>query len=56
MAVRSQPGLKAVDQRVGTAGKAKKGALTACRRKLLTMLNAMVKHHKPWHVQEGPSA
>ena len=30
--------------------------LTACIRKLLTIVNAMVKHHKPWHVQEGPSA
>ena len=30
------------------AGKAKKVALTACMRKLLTMLNAMVKHRTPW--------
>jgi hypothetical protein len=27
-------------------------ALTACMRKLLTMLNAMLKHRTPWHVQE----
>jgi transposase len=38
------------------AGKAKKVALTACMRKLLTILNAMAKHQKPWHVQEVPSA
>jgi hypothetical protein len=25
-------------------------------RKLLTILNAMVKHQKPWHVEEVPSA
>jgi hypothetical protein len=25
-------------------------------RKLLTILNAMVKHHKPWHMLEVPSA
>jgi hypothetical protein len=25
-------------------------------RKLLTILNAMVKHQKPWHVQEEPIA
>jgi len=33
-----------------------KVALTACMRKLLTILNAMVKHHTPWHVQEVPNA
>ena len=38
------------------AGKVKKVALSACMRKLLPILNAMVKHHKPWHVQEVPSA
>jgi transposase len=30
------------------AGKAKKVVLTACMRKLLTMLNAMLKHRTPW--------
>jgi transposase len=30
------------------AGKEKKVALTACMRKLLTILNAMVKHQQPW--------
>jgi hypothetical protein len=24
-------------------------ALVACMRKLLTILNAMLKHHTPWH-------
>jgi transposase len=56
VAVRYNPVLKAFYQRLCTAGKAKKVALTACMRKLLTILNAMVKHHKPWHVQEVPSA
>jgi transposase len=42
--------------RLCAAGKAKQVALTACIRKLLTILNAMVKHQKPWHVQEVPSA
>jgi transposase len=56
VAVRSNPVLKAFYQRLCTAGKAKKGALTACMRKLVTILNAMVKHQKPWHVQEVPSA
>jgi len=35
-------------QRLCTAGKAKKVALTACMRKLLTILNAMLKHRTPW--------
>jgi transposase len=56
VAVRYNPVLKAFYQRLCTAGKAKKVALTACMRKLLTILNAMVKHQKPWHVQEVPSA
>ncbi|HWM79037.1 MAG TPA: IS110 family transposase, partial [Methylomirabilota bacterium] len=30
------------------AGKAPKLALTACMRKLLTILNAMLKHHTRW--------
>ncbi|MBI5316132.1 MAG: IS110 family transposase, partial [Nitrospirae bacterium] len=29
-------------------GKAKKVVLTACMRKLLTILNAMLKHRTPW--------
>lgn len=56
VAVRYNPVLKAFYQRLCTAGKAKKVALTACMRKLLTILNAMGKHQKPWHVQEVPSA
>ena len=56
VAVRSNPVRKAFSQRLGSAGKAKKVALTACMRKLLTMLNAMVKHQQPWHGQEVPSA
>ncbi len=35
-------------QRLCAAGKPKKVALTACMRKLLTILNAMVKHATPW--------
>jgi transposase len=56
VAVRYNPVLKAFYQRLCTAGKAKKVALTACMRKLLTILNAMVKHQKLWHVQEVPNA
>jgi transposase len=47
---------KRFDERLCAAGKAKKVALTACMRKLLTILKAMVNHQKPWHVQEEPIA
>jgi transposase len=56
VAVRYNPVLKAFYARLCMAGKAKKVALTACMRKLLTILNAMAKHQKPWYVQEVPSA
>ncbi len=35
-------------ERLITAGKAKKAAITACMRKLLTILNAMMKHRAAW--------
>ena len=53
---RSHAVLTAFSQRLCAAGKAKQVALTACMRKLLTMLNAMVKPQHPWHVQEVLSA
>jgi transposase len=56
VAVRYNPTLIKFDERLCAAGKAKKVALTACMRKLLTILNTMVKHRKPWQVQEEPSA
>jgi transposase len=56
VAVRSTPVLTAFYQRLRTAGKAKKVALTAGRRTLLTMRNAMGTSQQPWHVQEVPSA
>jgi transposase len=52
VAVRHNPVLKAFYARLVAAGKAKKVALTACMRKLLTILNAMAKHRTPWHPQE----
>ncbi|MFK8066607.1 MAG: IS110 family transposase, partial [Gammaproteobacteria bacterium] len=33
------------------AGKPKKVALVACMRKLLVMLNAMIRDDKPWNQQ-----
>lgn len=48
VATRCNPVLKAFYHRLLAAGKAKKVALVACMRKLLTMLNAMLKHRTPW--------
>ena len=47
-AVRYHPVLKAFYERLRAAGKAAKVALTACMRKLWTILNAIGKHHTPW--------
>lgn len=52
VAVRHNPVLRAFYERLVAVGKAKKVALTACMRKLLTILNAMVKHRTPWQPQE----
>src|SRR5690606_18291474 len=46
--VRFNPVLKAYYERLLALGKRKKIALVACMRKLLTILNAMVKHGKNW--------
>ena len=42
--------IKAFYQRLRAAGKAPKVALVACMRKLLMILNAMIKHRTPWQV------
>jgi transposase len=44
--------IRAFYHRLCRAGKAKKVALTACMRKLLVILNAMLKHRTPWHQKE----
>jgi transposase len=46
--VRWNPVLRPVYLRLVAAGKTKKVALVACRRKLLTILNAMLKHATAW--------
>ncbi len=48
VAVRWNPVLRGFYQRLVTAGKPKKVALVACMRKLLVILNAMLKHRTPW--------
>ena len=49
VAVRHNPVLHAFYDSLLAAGKPKKVALTACMRKLLTVLNAMLKHRTPWN-------
>ena len=55
VATRYNPQSKAFYERLLAAGNVKKVALTACRHKFLTMLNAMLKHRTPWQPQEVQS-
>ena len=48
VAVRWNPVLRDFYQRLVAGGKPKKVALVACMRKLLVILNAMLKHGTPW--------
>lgn len=53
VAARFNPVIRAFHQRLCAAGKAKKVALTACMRKLLIILNAMMKHRTWWEHTTG---
>lgn len=53
-AVRHNPVLRAMYLRLKAKGKKKKVALVACMRKLLTILNAMVRDNSPW--RQTPAA
>lgn len=55
-AVRYNPILKTFYTRLRTAGKMAKVALVACMRKLLTILNAMLRDHAPWDEHHGKTA
>lgn len=48
-AIRFNPAISRFYKRLVAAGKPKKVALVACMRKLLTILNAMVRSRKPWN-------
>ena len=48
VASRHNPAIRDFYQRLLAAGKPKKVALVACMRKLLVILNAMLKHGSPW--------
>ena len=47
-AIRCNPALKAFNARLRAAGKPSKLAITACMRKLLTIINAIVRSNSPW--------
>ena len=48
-ATRFNPAIREFYQRLLAVGKVKKVALVACMRKLLTILNAIVKSGTPWN-------
>jgi len=56
VAARFNPAIRAFYQRLQAAGKPKKVALTACMRKLLTMLNAMARDQSSWQIVSSPLA
>lgn len=49
-AIRHNPAIRTFYRRLRIAGKMAKVALTACMRKVLTILNAMMKHHTYWQL------
>jgi transposase len=49
VASRNDPVIRAFYLRLRAAGKPPKVALTACMRKLLVILNAMVRANTPWN-------
>ncbi|HQE61969.1 MAG TPA: IS110 family transposase [Candidatus Latescibacteria bacterium] len=51
VALRYNPVLSAFYTRLITAGKRKKVALVACMRKLVVILNTMIRHQQPWRTQ-----
>jgi transposase len=48
VAMRANPVIAAHDQKLRANGKAAKQALTACMRKLLVILNAILRDREPW--------
>lgn len=50
-AIRCNPAIRAFHARRRAAGKPPKVAITACMRKFLTILNAMIRSNTPWQLQ-----
>jgi len=53
VAVRHNPALRAFYLRLVAAGKARKLALIAAMRKLLVILNAIIRDGQPWHTPQS---
>lgn len=53
VATKRNPVIREFYQRLLTVGKPKKLALVACMRKLLTILNVMVRTHSPWDAKNN---
>ena len=53
VAARHNPVISQYYTRLCAMGKAKKVALVACMRKLITILNAILKHHVPWRFDQA---
>ena len=56
VAARRNPDIRAFYRRLIAAGKPNKVALVACMRKLLTILNAMMRTNTRWHTSQLESA
>ena len=60
VAIRHNPVIRAFYERLVAVGKPKKVAIVACMRKLLTILNAMLRDQALWdatrHIQLAPKA
>jgi transposase len=56
VATRCNPAIRGFYQRLLAAGKPKKVALTACMRKLLTQLNALLRQNTAWQSPLAPAA
>ena len=55
VATRRNPVIRDFYQRLLVRGKCKKAALTACMRKLLTILNAIIKNKTSWSAEVARS-
>ena len=53
-AIRCNPVIKAFYERLIARNKLKKVAIVACMRKLLTIINVMIRDNKPWNVKAQP--
>jgi transposase len=56
VATRHNPVIRAHYQHLRSVGKEKKSALVACMRKLLTIINAMLKHQQSWRAATAVAA